>query len=47
MYLYVAETCQDEKTDVKIEVKKEITKEELEYLNSAFLCVEFITALNK
>lgn len=36
MYLYVAETSQAEKTDVKIEVKKEITKEELEYLNSAF-----------
>ena len=36
MYLYVAETSQDEKTDVKIEVKKEITKEALEYLNSAF-----------
>ena len=36
MYLYVAETSQDEKTGVKIEVKKEITKEELEYLNSAF-----------
>ena len=36
MYLYVAETCKDEKMGVKIEVKKEITTEELEYLNSAF-----------